>query len=514
MVKLTQSKLKVLYEVSLILGQALQLEKSLDKILKVLAESLRMKRGTVTIIDDETGILNIMASHGLTPAEKDKGRYRLGEGVTGRIFASGEPFIVPDIAREPLFLGKTGARSMEKGKISFIGVPISLQGTSIGVLTVDKLFDQDVSFDEDIKFLTIVAALISQFVSINRQVRAREKDLLRENLSLKTKLSKSAQRFFIVGKSPAMSAIHQMIEKVAPTRATVLFLGESGTGKTLIARIIHELSERSRYPFIKVNCASLPDNLLESELFGYEKGAFTGAVGSKPGRFEEADKGTIFLDEIGEMPHSIQAKLLRFLQERDFERLGGTRTISVDVRIIAATNKDLSREVRHGRFRDDLYYRLNVFPIIVPPLRDRKEDIPSLLNHFADKIIKEYGRRLYFSQDCLDVLVNYSWPGNIREMENLVEQLSILAEGERLESKALPGFMIDVQPSNQPERVDSRTLEDIEKKEVLTALERNAWIQSRAAKELGITQRQMGYKVSKFGLREVIARHKNDVQKR
>lgn len=512
MVQISESKLKVLYEISKIIGQALQLEQALERILRVLAESLYMNRATLTIIDDETEHLTIRASHGLALNEKKRGVYRLGEGVTGRIFTTGKPFIVPDISREPLFLDKTGARSMEKGKISFMGVPVILKGEPVGVLTVDRIFDHKVSLEEDIRFLTIVAAMAAQFVSLNRQVKAREDVLRRENLSLKTKLSKNVQRFFIVGKSSAMSAIHQMIQKVAPTRATVLFLGESGTGKTLIARIIHELSERSEYPFIKVNCASLPENLLESELFGYEKGAFTGAVSSKPGRFEEADKGTIFLDEIGEMPHSIQAKLLRFLQERDFERLGGTKTIRVDVRIIAATNKNLAKEVHLGKFRDDLFYRLNVFPIKVPPLRDRQEDIPALLNHFVDKIVKEYGRRLYFTQDCLDVLVGYSWPGNIREMENLVEQLSIMAEGERISRRELPSAIVG-KPMQLPSEklVDSCTLEHIEKKEILSSLERNAWIQSRAAKELGISQRQMGYRVDKFGLRNHVQQKKKSV---
>ncbi|MFP4326299.1 MAG: sigma 54-interacting transcriptional regulator [Desulfonatronovibrio sp.] len=508
MVQIYESKLKVLYEISRIVGQALQLDQSLEKILGVLAESLCMNRATLTIIDDETGHLAIRASHGLAPKEKERGVYRLGEGVTGRIFATGKPFIVPDISREPLFLDKTGARSMEKEKISFMGVPVVLQGESVGVLTVDRIFDHQISLEEDIEFLTIVAAMVAQFVSLNRQVRAREDVLRRENLNLKTKLSKNVQRFFIVGKSSAMAVIHQMIEKVAPTRATVLFLGESGTGKTLIAKIIHELSERSRYPFIKVNCASLPDNLLESELFGYERGAFTGAVGSKPGRFEEADKGTIFLDEIGEMPQTIQAKLLRFLQERDFERLGGTRTISVDVRIIAATNKDLATEVHRGKFRDDLYYRLNVFPIKVPALRERKEDISALLNHFVDKIVREYGRRLFFTQDCLDVLVNYSWPGNIREMENLVEQLCIMAETDRISSKDLPLSMTGRSLSCSQELVGLKTLDDVERKEIIVALERNAWVQSRAARDLGITQRQIGYKVSKFGLRDLIQKKK------
>jgi len=512
MESLTQVKLNVLHEISKVIEKALDLDKALEAILKILADSLSMKRGAFSFIEEDSGLLVISASHGLTPQEKNRGVYRMDEGVTGRIFSTGKPFIVPDIAKEPLFLDKTGSRSMEKGRISFVGVPITLQGITVGVLTVDRLFEQDISFEEDIRLLSIVAAMVGQFVSLNRQVRDREENLRRENQSLKTRLSSSFQRFFIVGKSSSMLQIRQMMEKVAPTRATVLLLGESGTGKTLIADIIHELSERGKYPFIKVNCASLPENLLESELFGYEKGAFTGAVRSKPGRFEEAHKGTIFLDEIGEMPAGLQAKLLRFLQERDFERLGGNKTYRVDVRVIAATNKDLEKEVQEGRFREDLYYRLNVFPMRVPSLRERREDIPALINHFLDKVAREYGRRLVLSKSSLDYLVAYEWPGNIRELENLVEKLSIMSEGQMVELKDLPSGMLQekLHPGQGQEQDRNHSLLDMEKKEVLSALQRNSWVQSRAARDLGLTQRQMSYRINKFNLKDYISRQKKN----
>ena len=295
----------------------------------------------------------------------------------------------PDISKEPLFLNKTGSRTIEKGQISFIGVPIILNGRASGVLSVDRLFDEDVSFEEDIRFLTILAALVAQLVSLNHQVKAREEHLIKANLSLKAEHSEKSKNFFAMGTSPAMFEAQQLIMKVAPTKATVLLLGESGTGKTLVARIIHELSGRARSSFIKINCAALPDNLLESELFGYEKGAFTGAAESKAGRVEEADGGTLFLDEIGELPRTVQVKLLRFLQDREFERLGSTKTRTVDSRIIAATNRDLNEAAADGSFREDLYYRLNVFPISVPPLRDRIEDIVPLIDFFCAKISRE-----------------------------------------------------------------------------------------------------------------------------
>ncbi|MFP5238191.1 MAG: sigma 54-interacting transcriptional regulator, partial [Acidobacteriota bacterium] len=436
----SQLELKVLYEISQIIGQALDLDQTLSDILRILSETLEMKRATITLLDEETNTLAISASHGLSPEEKRRGVYRLDEGVTGRIFQTGKPFVVPDITKEPLFLDKTQSRGMERGRIAFLGVPVTIKGQPGGVLTADRLFSDDVSYDEDVRFLSIVAALIGQFVQLGKQVRAREENLRRENLSLRFKLSKTYHRFFIVGQSQPMTRVHQMIEKVAPTRATVLLLGESGTGKTLTARMIHELSDRAKYPFIKVNCAAIPENLLESELFGYEKGAFTGAAAPKPGRFEEADKGTIFLDEIGELSAGIQSKLLRFLQEREFERLGGIKTRKVDVRIIAATNRDLADAVSHGEFREDLYYRLNVFPVLVPSLRERREDIPALLNHFLDKLSREYGRRLSFTPRALDALVKYDWPGNVREMENLVERLSIMVEDERIDLADVPPY--------------------------------------------------------------------------
>ncbi|WP_243368555.1 sigma 54-interacting transcriptional regulator [Fundidesulfovibrio soli] len=501
----SQLELKVLYEISQIIGQALDLDQTLSDILRILSETLEMKRATITLLDEETNTLAISASHGLSPEEKRRGVYRLDEGVTGRIFQTGKPFVVPDISKEPLFLDKTQSRGMERGRIAFLGVPVTIKGQPGGVLTADRLFSDDVSYDEDVRFLSIVAALIGQFVQLGKQVRAREENLRRENLSLRFKLSKTYHRFFIVGQSQPMTRVHQMIEKVAPTRATVLLLGESGTGKTLTARMIHELSDRAKYPFIKVNCAAIPENLLESELFGYEKGAFTGAAAPKPGRFEEADKGTIFLDEIGELSAGIQSKLLRFLQEREFERLGGIKTRKVDVRIIAATNRDLAEAVTHGEFREDLYYRLNVFPVLVPSLRERREDIPALLNHFLDKLSREYGRRLSFTPRALDALVKYDWPGNVREMENLVERLSIMVEDERIDLADVPPYFFTAgKPAPQASLDGQASLKDMEKREVMAALERHNWVQSRAARELGLTLRQMGYRIRKFGLERMV----------
>ncbi|GKT10046.1 Nif-specific regulatory protein [Desulforhabdus sp. TSK] len=503
--KICELELKVLYEISRLIGQVLNLDQALETILGILSESLSMKRATVTLKDDETGHLIICASHGLSPTEKKRGVYRQDEGVTGLIFQTAEPFVVPDISREPLFLNKTRSRRIEKDRISFLGVPIKLQAAPIGVLSVDRLFGDEVSFEEDIRFLSIVATLVAQFVSINRQVKAREESLRKENISLRAELSERYGHFFMVARSRSMAGVQEMIKKVAPSKASVLLLGESGTGKTLIARIIHELSNRAKLPFVKVNCTSLPENLLESELFGYEKGAFTGASRAKIGRIEEAVGGTIFLDEIGELSLALQAKLLRFLQEREFERLGGTRTIKVDARIIAATNRDLSKAVTEGLFREDLYYRLNVFPIQVPPLRERAEDIPFLLEHFIEKISREYGRRFRITPQAMEVLTLYDWPGNVREMENLIERLAILVDGNEMDLRDFPPHMHSRERLSPLEGSDSLSrLEEMEKKEVVAALERNRWIQSRAARELGLTLRQMGYRIKKFGLDDLL----------
>jgi Nif-specific regulatory protein len=507
--RVNQLELRVLYDISKIIGNALNLDHTLERILEILSEYLSMKRATVTLRNEEEETLQIRASHGLRPSEKKKGVYRLDEGVTGLVFRTGEPFVVPDVSREPLFLNKTGSRKIKKGQISFLGVPIVLHGASLGVLSVDRLFGEDVSFEEDIRFLTILATLVGQLVSLNHQVQAREETLVKANLSLKAELSEKSRNFFSVGASLAMFEVQQLIRKVAPTKATVLLLGESGTGKTLVARIIHELSSRARSSFVKVNCAALPENLLESELFGYEKGAFTGAVDSKAGRMEEADGGTVFLDEIGELPVVLQVKLLRFLQEREFERLGSTKTRKVDVRIVAATNRDLGGAAAEGSFREDLYYRLNVFPVRVPSLRERTEDIIPLVNFFCAKMHREYGHSLKFTKSALDELVRYPWPGNVREMENLMERFAIIFGEALIDLPRLSPYLASGEDHVEMQvRRPHGSLIEREKQDIMDALLRNDWIQSHTAQELGITLRQMGYRVKKFGLEEFVKQKK------
>ena len=505
-------ELTALYEIAQLIGSAHDLDSTLTSVLKVLHDILRMERATLILLDESGRHLSIKASYGLSEDEKRRGVYRLGEGITGTIFASGTPFVVPDIQQEPLFLNKTRARSINKNALSFLGVPVLVQGEPVGVLTVDRLFGLDIPFEEDIRFLTVVATLIAQFLVLSHEIKKNEATLREENRSLKAQLSPVFMRHNILGQSKVMLEVFSIIDKVAPSSATVLLLGESGTGKELVARAVHQASRRQNTPFLKVNCAALPENLLESELLGHEKGAFTGALARKKGRFELADNGTLFLDEIGELPLELQSKLLRVLQEQQFERLGGTQTISVDVRVIAATNRSLSEAVAGGRFRADLFYRLNVVPIVLPPLRERREDIPLLIDHFLAASNRNNQKGVRLSREVLDFLTQYPWPGNVREMQNLVERLVIMADRDRVLITDLPAFVVAEPERNMtaapaPQAMTSTlagghrlSLDEIERAEIESSLKRHCWVQARAARDLGLTARQMGYKIKKYNL--------------
>lgn len=326
-----------------------------------------------------------------------------------------------------------------------------------------------------------------------------------ENRRLREELDQRYQFDNIIGRSAAMREIFHTVERVAPTRATVLLAGQSGVGKDMIARAIHQHSPRKNHPFIKINCTALPENLMESELFGYEKGAFTGANSSKPGKFEQADQGTVFLDEIGDVPGNIQVKLLRILQERQFERLGSNLTRTVDVRVIAATNVDLRAALEQGRFREDLYYRLNVVPINIPPLRDRKEDIPFLARHFVQKLSAELGSVAKdISPAAVDRLLTHSWPGNVRELENTIERSLVLAPGEVLQPADLrieAPRTVNLAASQQtPLLPEGETLEHWEQMMIREALRRANGNKSQAARMLGLTRNALRYRLSQMGL--------------
>jgi len=323
----------------------------------------------------------------------------------------------------------------------------------------------------------------------------------------------------LVGKSPAMLEVYQAIRQVSHSQATVLLRGESGTGKELVAKAIHVEGPRANGPFIRLHCAALTETLLESELFGHERGAFTGAVETRKGRFEQADGGTLFLDEIGDIPPSTQVKLLRVLQERCFERVGGNRSISVDVRLIAATHRDLEAMVRSGTFREDLYYRLNVVPITLPPLRERTEDVPLLITHFLVRFNRENRRRVSLGDDLLALMSSYHWPGNVRELQNCVERLVVMAERDRMTIDTVPpslrGYFADMRHVARDDRSGGMTagkerlplgesLQEIERQRLLEALERAGWVQARAARALGLTPRQVAYKMRKYRISEPV----------
>ncbi|HYB20022.1 MAG TPA: sigma-54 dependent transcriptional regulator [Thermodesulfobacteriota bacterium] len=345
-------------------------------------------------------------------------------------------------------------------------------------------------------------------VLIRIQKVEREIRLERENRELKEQLRERFKVDFIISASPRMEEALNLAKRVAGSPATVLILGESGTGKELIARAIHYASPRSDKPFIKVNCAALPENLLESELFGHEKGAFTGAVARRIGRFEQADRGTIFLDEIGDLSLPLQVKLLRILQEKEFERVGSSQTIEADVRVIAATNRDLEEAIQKGAFREDLYYRLNVVTITLPSLRERKEDIPPLTEHFLGKYSRENKKEVTsLSKQAKDLLMRYHYPGNVRELENIIERAVVLCRENTLTTQDLPLNLQESKAEIALERGREgrslpQALEEIERQEIAGALQRSAWVQTKAAEELGISERVLRYKLKKYKITE------------
>ncbi|HEY4619462.1 MAG TPA: nif-specific transcriptional activator NifA [Nitrospirota bacterium] len=503
-------ELSTLYEIARRLGASVDPKATLSSVLEILSESMGMSRGTLTLLDPETKQLYIEFAHGLTPEERSRGIYRIGEGITGKVVESGEPIIVPDIGKEPLFLNRTRSRGdIKRENISFICVPVKVKGDTVGVLSVDRLFtDQSVSLDEDVRILTIIASLIGQAITTAKMVEMEKKNLLKEKLTLQREL-KSPYRFAnIVFVSDKMRDVLDSAWRVSQSKANVLLRGDSGTGKELIARTIHYHSKRCDKAFISVNCAAIPDTLIESDLFGHVKGAFTGAVTEKKGRFEMADGGTLFLDEIGDIPPPMQVKLLRVLQERRFERVGSSKSITVDVRIIAATNRNLEEAVKEGKFREDLYYRLNVVPLRIPSLRERKEDIPPLVGHFLQLYNEENGREVKISNEALDTLLIHDWPGNVRELENCIERMIVMAKNELIMTEDVP-ITIDTNISdNRSDESDlygqaktlDHTIEDMEKERITEALKRAGYVQAKAARQLGITSRQIGYKIKKYGI--------------
>ncbi len=479
-------------------------EVNLDGVIALLAEHLEANRLYLTILNRDSLKIYIEGAYGLTPNDTEGWVYSVGEGIIGRVIASGMAAYVPSIADSPNYLNKAKLPLTIDGEdVSFICTPVIFENEVIGTLSFHKI--KSATDNTSIKYISrllkIVGGLIGR--SLRRmQEYAEEMALLKaENESLRGDFI-SGLPSNMKGRSNQMNELHTLINSVAKTDATVLIRGESGVGKELVADAIHQNSNRKDKPFIKVNCASLPDTLIESELFGHEKGAFTGAAQRRIGRFEAANGGTIFLDELGDIPASTQIKLLRVLQERELERLGSTQTIKVDVRVIAATNRNLEQMIREGEFREDLYYRLNVFPLYIPALRERIGDVPILANHFIEKFNTRYGKEIKrITSAAIDILMVYKWPGNIRELENCIERACILSSDNVLRAHNLPPTL---QTADSSETVTSGRLDTIvgnfEKQiitEVLTSTKGNM---AKAAESLGVSERIMGLRVKKYDL--------------
>ncbi len=493
-------KLTTLVEISQALSGTLDQKAALHRVLEILENHHGFVSSAVTLLRSDSREIYIEAACGLTP-EGRRARYQLGEGITGTVVESGKPVVVPQASNEPLFLGRAAqTKKLSRQEITFICVPITLNRKSVGALAGVLRYKKDRDYDRAVKFLRVVASMIAQGLKVHQMVELEKQRLLDENIHLRQELKQRYDFSNIIGNSGPMRQVYEQISQVAPTNTTVLIRGESGTGKEMIAHAIHYNSPRASKPFIKVACAALPESLIESELFGYEKGAFTGASSRKKGRFEMAEGGTLFLDEIGELSQATQIKLLRVLQEREYERLGGTETIKSNVRLIAATNKDLERAIREGVFREDLYYRLNVFTIYLPPLRERRPDVLELAEHFVDKYARQHHKRIKrISTPAIDMLTSYHWPGNVRELENCIERTLLVCDGNVIHGHHLPPTLQTASASDTVTRLSlTSAIEAYEKDLIQDALKTARGNRARAAKLLDTTERILGYKVKKY----------------
>ena len=493
-------EIAVLNQISHAIVHELNVSELLNNILTILRKEMGLIRGTITLKHDDT--LVIEASNGLTDEEISRGKYMIGEGITGKVAQTGKPALVPDISQEPEFLGRTQARGKNE-HVAFICVPIMHLDNVIGTLSIDCPGGSHEELERDLRLLDTVANIMAEAVASCLKKYDERRQLLEENMRLREELGTTPRPANLIGNCNAMRAVYKMIAQVANSSATVLIRGESGTGKELVARAIQMSSGRRDKPFIAVNCAALPDNLIESELFGYEKGAFTGAVSRRIGRAEAADGGTLFLDEIGDLSQHVQVKLLRFIQERTFSRVGSNEEHRSDVRIIAATSRNLERLMEEGHFREDLYYRLNVFPIHLPDLAERKSDIPLLAAHFLAKYSRLHHRQVRrISTEAMNRMVDYHWPGNVRELENCIERVVLTAAGEIVDVGALPAPMQGVEERAETPLTGDFTaqVEEFERRLIREALRKSRGNVAAAARELGLTVRILHYTIRKLGV--------------
>ena len=504
--QLIEAELDTLYLISQVLNSSYELQAKLQGILEILHKKAGMRSGMITLreIDDDSMIVCAVHTHDSGKPNQPI-RYHAGEGLMGAILDAGSTIVVDKVADEPRFLGRLGLYDPE---LPFIGSPIFLEKSDlVGVLAAQP--DNNHFLDERARFMEMVANLIAQSVKMLRSIERKQRDLLNERDHLKQALIKNYGFENIIGHSSPMLKVFDVIRQVAKWNTTVLIRGESGTGKEVVANAIHFNSGCASGPFVKLNCAALPDTLLESELFGHEKGAFSGAVGLRKGRFELANNGTLFLDEIGEISASFQAKLLRVLQEGEFERVGGTQTLHVNVRIIAATNRNLEEQVTIGNFREDLYYRLNVMPINMPALCERSEDIPQLAEFLLSRISKQQGDRpLEIKESAIRLLMKHNWPGNVRELANRLERAAIMSTNGIIDRDVMVstgledeiGSGISQKPTVNNRIVDFNDENMDDRERVIAALEQSGWVQAKAARILNMTPRQIAYRIQTLGI--------------
>ncbi len=498
-----ERELDVLALVSALLATQSGQQEMLTQVLQALEQKLRMRHTTVMLLSADGSELLVEAARSDHPQDWHTLRYRRGEGITGDVVQTGRPAIVPQISQEARFTNRIHRRQQGGAQeASFICVPIVLGSEVVGTLSADLPAQPAEVLEERARVLQIVASLVAFDVKSRRMARLECANLEAENSRLRSELGETFRPENIIGNSNVMRAVYQRIHQVATTDTTVLIRGESGTGKELVASAIHYSSHRSDKPFVKVNCAALSEGLLESELFGHEKGAFTGAVQSRTGRIEEAAGGTLFLDEIGDFSPAIQVKLLRVLQEREFERVGSNETMKVDVRIITATNRDLEVAVAEDNFRQDLYYRINVLAIPLPPLRDRKDDILLLADHFVEKYSKKMGKTVHrISTPAINMMFAYHWPGNVRELENCIEHAVLLSSDGVIHGHNLPPTLqMPGAAGSSPVGSLTARVALLEKDMLVDALKSTKGNFTAAARQLGITPRMVRYKIKKLGI--------------
>ncbi len=528
-----ESELLVVQEAARLITRSTDPEPAIQGILRLLSQLLGLNRGRVLLPNSETGTLEIQYAYGLTQEERERGRYVIGEGVSGRVYQTGQVALIQNIDDEPTYLARAVDRTtLPDEAVSYIAVPIVIEEYPAGVLAVHRLRQRERPFQRDTALLQVLATFIGQALRVNQLIAERTAQLLSENQLLKNKLESKGARYGIMGQSPALQAAIQQALQVAGTGTTVLLLGESGTGKERFARMQHLASDRAEGPFVSINCAAIPATLIESELFGHEKGAFTGATGMKRGKIELASGGTLFLDEIGDLDLELQAKLLKVLEQKTIQRVGGSKDIPVDVRIVAATHKNLQEAVNENRFRLDLFYRLNIFPIRLPPLRTRQGDVPILARFFLNGANQEFGRSLAFGPGAIEILDGYPWPGNIRQLENLVKRAVLMTTESLISRELVKRILVDEEGINSPDtatmpqvasnmsptahvplphangavphsmdglRPYARVRDD-EGKVILQALEQHQGNKTRAAMSLGMTPRQLRYRIQKLQL--------------